>query len=89
MINPTDFCSPFVTLDNGYIQFTNVRIPRAYMLMKHTQVTREGKVFEPPLAQLTCAILICTLIYENMHLTDTPSNSPSAMVHFFRGEQPW
>lgn len=45
-------------IDNGYIQFTNVRIPRAYMLMKHTQVTREGKVFEPPLAQLTYGALL-------------------------------
>ena len=33
--------------DNGYIQFTFVRVPRAYMLMKHTQVSREGKVTEP------------------------------------------
>ncbi|CAH7675837.1 acyl-coenzyme a oxidase 1 [Phakopsora pachyrhizi] len=45
-------------IDNGYIQFTNVRIPRAYMLMKHTQVTRDGKVFEPPLAQLTYGALL-------------------------------
>ncbi|KAH9473481.1 hypothetical protein MJO28_000690 [Puccinia striiformis f. sp. tritici] len=45
-------------IDNGYIQFTNVRIPRAYMLMKHTQVTREGQVFEPPLAQLTYGALL-------------------------------
>jgi len=45
-------------IDNGYIQFTNVRIPRAYMLMKHTQVTREGEVREPPLAQLTYGALL-------------------------------
>ncbi|MBW0492104.1 hypothetical protein O181_031819 [Austropuccinia psidii MF-1] len=45
-------------IDNGYIQFTYVRIPRAYMLMKHTQVTRDGKVFEPPLAQLTYGALL-------------------------------
>ncbi|KEI39451.1 uncharacterized protein L969DRAFT_48519, partial [Mixia osmundae IAM 14324] len=45
-------------IDNGYIQFTNVRIPRAYMLMKHTQVTREGHVQEPPLAQLTYGALL-------------------------------
>jgi len=25
-------------IDNGFIQFTNVRIPRTNMLMKHTQV---------------------------------------------------
>ncbi|EPQ29503.1 uncharacterized protein PFL1_02722 [Pseudozyma flocculosa PF-1] len=45
-------------IDNGYIQFTNVRIPRAYMLMKHTQVTREGEVREPPLQQLTYGALL-------------------------------
>ncbi|PWN32021.1 putative pox1-acyl-CoA oxidase [Meira miltonrushii] len=45
-------------IDNGYVQFTNVRVPRAYMLMKHTQVTRDGEVFEPPLAQLTYGALL-------------------------------
>ncbi|BGP41646.1 fatty-acyl coenzyme A oxidase [Rhodotorula kratochvilovae] len=45
-------------IDNGWIQFTNVRIPRAYMLMKHTKVTREGEVREPPLAQLTYGALL-------------------------------
>jgi len=45
-------------IDNGWIQFTNVRIPRAYMLMKHTQVTRDGVVHEPPLAQLTYGALL-------------------------------
>ncbi|EGF98076.1 uncharacterized protein MELLADRAFT_46146 [Melampsora larici-populina 98AG31] len=45
-------------IDNGYIQFTYVRIPRAYMLMKHTQVTRDGQVYEPPLAQLTYGALL-------------------------------
>ena len=45
-------------IDNGYIQFTNVRIPRAYMLMKHTQVTRDGEVREPPLQQLTYGALL-------------------------------
>ncbi|ORY83524.1 acyl-CoA dehydrogenase/oxidase C-terminal [Leucosporidium creatinivorum] len=45
-------------IDNGWIQFTNVRVPRAYMLMKHTQVTREGQVFKAPLAQLTYGALL-------------------------------
>ncbi|GAA6022005.1 hypothetical protein JCM11491_005491 [Sporobolomyces phaffii] len=45
-------------IDNGWIQFTNVRIPRAYMLMKHCQVTRDGKVSEPALAQLTYGALL-------------------------------
>lgn len=64
------------TADNGYIQFTYVRVPRAHvnnlateeadhrsflfpqMLMKHTQVSREGIVTDPPLAQLTYGALL-------------------------------
>lgn len=45
-------------IDNGYIQFTYVRIPRSYMLQKHTQVTRQGDVYEPALAQLTYGALL-------------------------------
>ncbi|PRT56540.1 Acyl-coenzyme A oxidase 2 [Wickerhamiella sorbophila] len=45
-------------IDNGWIQFSNVRIPRTYMLMRYSQVTPEGKVIEPPLAQLTYGALI-------------------------------
>lgn len=39
-------------IDNGWIQFTNVRIPRGYMLQKHTKVSRSGTVVEPKLQQL-------------------------------------
>ena len=42
----------------AHSQFTNVRVPRAYMLMKHTQVTRDGQVFKAPLAQLTYGALL-------------------------------
>lgn len=45
-------------IDNGYIQFTYVRIPRSYMLMKHTQVSRSGDVSAPLLAQLAYGALI-------------------------------
>ncbi|KAK9686324.1 fatty-acyl coenzyme A oxidase, variant 2 [Basidiobolus ranarum] len=45
-------------IDNGWIQFTNVRIPRQNMLMKFTQVTRTGEVVSPPLAQLAYGALI-------------------------------
>ncbi|KAF9391005.1 fatty-acyl coenzyme A oxidase [Podila verticillata] len=45
-------------IDNGWIQFTNVRIPRMNMLMKHTKVSRAGEVKEPPMAQLTYGALI-------------------------------
>ncbi|KAJ1650810.1 fatty-acyl coenzyme A oxidase [Dispira simplex] len=45
-------------IDNGWIQFTHVRIPRSYMLMKHTKVSRTGEVEEPPMAQLAYGALI-------------------------------
>ncbi|KAI8368506.1 acyl-CoA dehydrogenase/oxidase C-terminal [Blakeslea trispora] len=45
-------------IDNGYIQFTHVRIPRGYMLMKHTRVLRSGHVIEPKLQQLTYGALL-------------------------------
>jgi acyl-CoA oxidase len=35
-------------IDNGWIQFTNVRIPRTFMLMKHTKVTRSVCMRFPP-----------------------------------------
>ncbi|GAA5973030.1 hypothetical protein JCM8115_005984 [Rhodotorula mucilaginosa] len=55
-------------IDNGWIQFTNVRIPREYMLMKHTQVTRNGEVRDPPLAQLTYGALLggrCSMVADS------------------------
>lgn len=45
-------------IDNGWIQFSNVRIPRSHMLMKHAKVSRSGVVTEPPLQQLTYGALI-------------------------------
>ncbi|KAJ2787678.1 fatty-acyl coenzyme A oxidase [Coemansia interrupta] len=45
-------------IDNGWIRFTHVRIPRSHMLMKHTKVTRSGEVVEPALAQLAYGALI-------------------------------
>ncbi|KAK9453783.1 acyl-CoA oxidase-domain-containing protein [Dipodascopsis uninucleata] len=45
-------------IDNGWVQFTYVRIPRQFMLMKHTKVSRNGEVTQPPLEQLTYGALI-------------------------------
>lgn len=45
-------------IDNGWVQFTNVRIPRQYMLMRYAKVDREGNVTQPPLAQLSYGALI-------------------------------
>lgn len=45
-------------IDNGWIQFTNVRIPRQFMLMRYAKIDSEGNVTEPPNAQLSLGSLI-------------------------------
>ncbi|KAK9247357.1 acyl-CoA oxidase-domain-containing protein [Lipomyces tetrasporus] len=45
-------------IDNGWVQFSYVRIPRQFMLMKHSKVDRHGNVTQPPLEQLTYGALI-------------------------------
>lgn len=45
-------------IDNGWIQYSNVRIPRQFLLMKYTQVDRSGNVTEAALAQLALGALI-------------------------------
>lgn len=45
-------------IDNGWIQFTDVRIPRQFMLMRYSKIDRDGVVTEPPLAQLAYGALI-------------------------------
>lgn len=45
-------------IDNGWIQFSNVEIPREYMLSKFTKVDRDGNVEEPPLEQLAYGALL-------------------------------
>ncbi|ODQ80743.1 hypothetical protein BABINDRAFT_179995 [Babjeviella inositovora NRRL Y-12698] len=45
-------------IDNGWIQFNCVRVPRGYMLLKFAQVDREGNVKDSPLNQLAYAPLI-------------------------------
>lgn len=45
-------------IDNGWIQFSGVRIPRQYMLSKFTKVDKEGNVEEPPLEQLSYGALL-------------------------------
>lgn len=45
-------------IDNGWIQFTHVRIPRSHMLMKHAQVKADGTVIQPPMQQLAYGALI-------------------------------
>jgi acyl-CoA oxidase len=45
-------------IDNGWIQFSNVRIPRVNMLMRYAKVDRDGNVTQPPLAQLAYGALV-------------------------------
>lgn len=46
------------SIDNGWIKFSNVRIPRQFLLMRYCKVDRSGKVTQPPLQQLTYGPLI-------------------------------
>jgi acyl-CoA oxidase len=45
-------------IDNGWIQFSYVRIPRTYMLMRYAKVSKDGTFHEPPLAQIAYGALI-------------------------------
>lgn len=45
-------------VDNGWIQFSSVRIPRAFMLQKYCKVSREGTVTLPSLEQLSYISLL-------------------------------
>lgn len=45
-------------IDNGWIQFSQVRIPRFFMLQKYCKVSPEGDVTEPPLNQLSYSALL-------------------------------
>lgn len=45
-------------VDNGWIQFSSVRIPRAFMLQKYCKVSRDGAVTLPPLEQLSYISLL-------------------------------
>ncbi|KAK6455121.1 acyl-coenzyme a oxidase [Scheffersomyces xylosifermentans] len=45
-------------IDNGWIQFSNVRIPRFFMLQKFCKVSKDGEVILPPLEQLSYSALL-------------------------------
>lgn len=45
-------------IDNGWIQFSSVRIPRFFMLQKYCKVTASGDVTLPPLEQLAYSALL-------------------------------
>ncbi|KAG1458377.1 hypothetical protein G6F56_006410 [Rhizopus delemar] len=59
-------------IDNGWIQFTHVCVPRGYMLQKHTKVSRTGDVKEPKLQQLTYGALLqgrVTMVADSGHVS--------------------
>lgn len=45
-------------IDNGWIQFSHVRIPRYFMLQKYCRVSETGDVVEPPMNQLLYLALL-------------------------------
>ncbi|KAL6054009.1 fatty-acyl coenzyme A oxidase [Balamuthia mandrillaris] len=45
-------------IDNGFVQFHNVRVPRTNMLMKWAKVTPQGEYIKPPKAQLAYGALL-------------------------------
>ena len=45
-------------VDNAWIQFSNVRIPRFFMLQRFCKVSSSGKVELPPLQQLVYISLL-------------------------------
>ncbi|TPX64979.1 acyl-CoA oxidase [Spizellomyces sp. 'palustris'] len=57
-------------LDNGWIQLTQVRIPRDNMLMRWSQIDREGNITEPP----NQALVYATLIAERLCTVDGTNN---------------
>ncbi|CAH6722924.1 acyl-coenzyme A oxidase [[Candida] jaroonii] len=50
-------------VDNGWIQYTNVKIPRHFMLQKWCKVDRQGNVKLPPLEQLSYISLLGGRVY--------------------------
>ena len=45
-------------IDNGWIRFDHVRIPREQMMMKHSQVSVSGEYTKPPRAELAYGALL-------------------------------
>lgn len=64
-------------IDNGWIQFTHVRIPRSHMLMKYTKVKADGTVIQPPSQQLAYGALISGRV---TMIADSANISKKALV---------
>lgn len=64
------------SLDNGWIQFTNVRIPRENMLMRWAQVSFNGEYIPPP----NPTLVYTSLIGERMLVTSSVAEIVSQIV---------
>ncbi|KAK7086977.1 Acyl-coenzyme A oxidase (Acyl-CoA oxidase) [Halocaridina rubra] len=50
------------TNDNGFLRFNNYRIPRTNMLMKHSQVLKDGTYVKPGHAKLAYGTMVVTRV---------------------------
>jgi acyl-CoA oxidase len=57
-------------IDNGWVRFDQVRIPRINMLMKWSQVTREGKYVKGDFPQLAYGAVIATRVIIAQSVTE-------------------
>ena len=48
----------YFKVDNGWIRFNKVRIPRHNMMSKFSKVTREGKYIKPPHSKLSYSSMV-------------------------------
>lgn len=60
----------FSGVNNGYLGLKNVRIPRTNMLMRHSQVKRDGTFVKSPASVLTyfTMVYVRTMIGRNMSM---------------------
>ncbi|CAN6460260.1 unnamed protein product [Victoria cruziana] len=65
------------TMDNGVLQFDHVRIPRDQMLMRVSQVTREGKVVQSDVPR---QLLYGTMVFVRQTIVVDASNALSRAV---------
>src|SRR4051794_6216341 len=63
-------------MDNGYAIFTNCRIPRTNMLMRYSQVTRDGRYTKPPHDKLVYG----GMTYARINIIESSAHSLSRAV---------
>ena len=48
-------------VDNGFLRFDHVRVPRRAMLMRHARVDEDGTYHPPPVAKAAPSDGVCSL----------------------------